>query len=63
MFRKLNPIKVPDIENVQTLWRESTTNHGAKASIEATDAPKPNNTSSDGSAQHKSVLREVNNEK
>ena len=63
MFTKLKPIKVPDIENVHTLWRESATSHGVKASIDATDAPKPNNTSSDGSAQHKSVLREVNNEK
>jgi hypothetical protein len=63
MLTKLEPIKVPDSENVHTLWRERATSHGVKASIDATDAPKPNNTSSDGSAQHKSVLREVNNEK
>jgi len=63
MFTKLKPIKVPDIENVHTLWRDRATSQGVKASIGATDAPKPNKTSSDGSAQHKSVLRDVNNEK
>jgi hypothetical protein len=63
MFRKLKPIKMPDIENVHTLCRERVTSQGVEASIGATDAPKPNNTSSDGSAQHKSVLRDVNNEK
>lgn len=63
MFTKLKAIKVPEIENVHTLWRERATSHGVKVSIDATDAPKPNNTSSDGSAQHKSVPRDVNNEK
>jgi hypothetical protein len=45
------------------LWRESTTSHGVKESNDATDAPKPNRTSSDGRAQHKRVLRDVNRER
>jgi len=32
-------------------------------SIDATDAPRPNRTSNDGSAQHSRVLRDVNREK
>jgi len=39
------------------------TSHGKNESIDATDAPKPKSTRTDGNAQHKSVLTDVNSEK
>ena len=63
MFRKLRMIRIPDIENVHCLCRESVTNHGKDESIDATDAPKPSRTSKDGRAQQSSVLTDVNKEK
>ena len=54
---------MPDIENVNCLWLERETSHGMKESIEATDAPNPNNTSKEGSAQQSSVLNDVNKDK
>jgi hypothetical protein len=48
---------------VRTLWRERATSHGRNESVDATDAPSPNSTSSDGRAQQSSVLRELNSEK
>jgi hypothetical protein len=63
MFTKLKPIRMPDIENVHSLWRESVTNHGMNESIDATDAPKPSRTRRDGRAQQRSVPTDVNKEK
>jgi|SRR4029078_8163763 len=63
MFTKLKQIKVPDSKNVHCLCLESVTSHGKKESVDATDAPKPNNTSNEGRAQHRRVLSEVNKEK
>lgn len=63
MFTKLSAMSTPDIVNVHCLCRESVTSHGMKDSMDATDAPNPKRTSRDGSAQHKSVLTDVNSEK
>lgn len=63
MLTKLKAINAPDIENVHALCRERVTSHGMNESSDATDAPKPNNKSSDGSAQQSRVLRDVNSEK
>jgi hypothetical protein len=63
VFRKLNAIMVPDMPNVRILCRESVVNQGKNDSVNATDAPSPNSTRSDGSAQHSRVLRDVNNER
>jgi len=60
---KLRPIRTPETENVHCLWRDSVTSHGKNESVEATEAPSPASTSSDGSAQHKSVPTDVNSEK
>jgi hypothetical protein len=54
---------MPDTPNVRTLWRESAANQGKDESIDATDAPNPNSTRTEGSAQQRRVLRDVNNEK
>jgi len=62
-FTKLAAINTPDIENVQNWCCERRTSHGMKESNDATDAPKPNSTSSDGRAQHKRVLRDVNRDR
>ena len=56
-------IKTPYIVNVHALWRERVTSHGMNVSSDATDAPRPNSTSSDGRAQQSSVLTDVNSEK
>ena len=63
MLTKLNAIKIPEIENVHCLCRESVTSHGMNESMDATEAPKPKSTSKDGSAQQRRVLSEVNREK
>jgi hypothetical protein len=63
MFTKLNPIKMPDTENVNRLWRDTATSHGIDESIDPTDAPNPKSTSKEGSAQQSNVLSEVNKEK
>ena len=63
MLSKLKAINAPDIENVQPLWWDRVTSHGMNDSRDATDAPRPKSTSSDGKAQHSMVLKEVNNEK
>jgi hypothetical protein len=39
------------------------TNQGKNESVDATDAPKPNNTSKDGRAQQSKVLSDVKSEK
>jgi hypothetical protein len=63
VFTKLHAIKTPETVNVRTLCRESVTNQGKNEREEATEAPSPNSTSNEGSAQQSSVLREVNREK
>jgi len=45
------------------LCLDSVTNHGKDDSVDATDAPNPASTRSDGRAQQSSVPREVNSEK
>jgi hypothetical protein len=59
----LKAIRLPDIEKVHCLCRDNVTNHGATESIDATDAPNPNSTSSEGNAQQNRVLRDVNSDK
>jgi hypothetical protein len=54
---------MPDTANVNPLCRDRTTSHGIEDSMEATDAPSPNRTSKDGSAQQSSVPTDVNSEK
>jgi len=63
VWTKLKTINAPDKENVHALWRERVTSHGMNESSDATEAPRPNKTSSEGRAQHIKVLRDVNNEK
>ena len=60
---KLRAMSVPEMEKVQILWRERVTSHGATDSSEATVAPRPRSTRTDGSAQQRSVLSEVKREK
>jgi hypothetical protein len=56
-------MRPPDIANVQCLCRDNVTNHGKNDSADATDAPNPNRTRSEGSAQQSRVLKDVNSEK
>lgn len=60
---KLSAINVPEMENVQCLWRDRVTSQGINESIDATDAPKPNSTNNEGRAQHSKVPSEVKREK
>jgi len=60
---KLSAISVPEMENVHCLCRDSATNQGTAESVEATDAPSPASTSSEGRAQHNRVPTDVNKEK
>src|SRR6267142_4669061 len=61
--KKLTASNAPEIQNTHSLWRESVTSQGITESMEATEAPKPSSTSSDGSAQQSSVLTDVNSDK
>ena len=63
MFTKLSAMRMPDTANVHGLCRDNVTSHGMNESIDATEAPKPNSTSNEGSAQQRRVLNEVNREK
>jgi len=63
VFTKRSAISNPDIENVHCLCRERVTSHGMNESIDATDAPKPKRTNTEGSAQQSRVLSEGNREK
>ena len=63
MFKKLSAIRMPEAANVHCLCLESVTSHGIAERVEATDAPNPARTRSDGRAQHSSVPTDVNNEK
>jgi len=63
VFTKLRAINTPDTENVHCLCLDRAASHGMNESTDATDAPKPNNTRSDGSAQQSKVLNDVNSEK
>jgi hypothetical protein len=63
VFKKVKAMRPPDIANVHCLCRDNVTSHGKNERVDATDAPSPNSTSSEGSAQQRRVLNEVNNEK
>ena len=63
MFTKLNAISSPEIANVHCLCLESATSHGKDDRVDATEAPSPAKTSSDGSAQQSRVPTDVNKEK
>src|SRR5436305_9150741 len=60
---KLAKINVPEIPNTHALCRDKVTSHGMNDNADATDAPRPNNTSSEGRAQQKSVLIDVNSDR
>lgn len=51
------------MQNVHILWRDKVTSHGIAESSDATVAPIPSNTSTEGNAQHSNVLNELNREK
>src|SRR5260370_13429727 len=61
--RKLAAISSPAIANVQFLCLDNVISHGADETTDATVAPNPNRTNSDGSAQHNSVLSDVKSDK
>ena len=63
MLRKLAAIRTPDMLNVHTLCRDNETSHGSDESAEATVAPSPSRTRTDGNAQHNKVLTDVKSEK
>jgi hypothetical protein len=63
MLTKLRAIRMPDTANVHCLYLESITNHGMRESVDATDAPNPTSTRSDGRAQQRRVPTDVNSEK
>jgi hypothetical protein len=63
VITKLIAIKVPAMLKVQTLWRDRLTSQGAADKSDATAVPIPSNTSTDGSAQQISVLKELKSEK
>jgi hypothetical protein len=48
---------------VHILWRDRLTSQGAAESSEATVVPNPSRTSTEGSAQQISVLKELKREK
>jgi hypothetical protein len=60
--QKLNPINSAAIENVHSLYRLKVDKKGTFAARPAITAPKPNATKSAGSAQHKRVENDVNND-
>lgn len=51
-----------DTANVQTLYLDRVTNHGAAETSPAKEAPAPMVTKSAGSAQHNKVPTEVNSD-
>jgi len=63
MLKKPRAISKPDTANVHCLCRDRVTSHGKNESIDATDAPRPNKTSSEGKAQQSNVPTELNSEK
>ncbi len=63
MFKKFSAIKAPETANVHCLCLESVTSHGNSDNVEATDAPSPASTKSEGKAQQSSVPTDVNNKK
>jgi hypothetical protein len=63
MLTKPRAINAPEIANVHDLCRDNVTSHGRNDSTDATDAPRPNKTRSDGRAQQSKVPRDVKSEK
>src|SRR5580698_10277455 len=62
VITKLKLMNPPARVNVQNLFLDIVTNHGATDSREATVAPIPSNTSNEGRAQQTNVLNEPNSE-
>jgi hypothetical protein len=62
-YPKLSVIRTPETRNTQSLCRESVTNHGTDESTEATVAPSPRRTRSDGRAQQRRVPNDVKSDK
>jgi hypothetical protein len=63
VFTKPSAINRPEMANVHRLYRDNVTSHGRYESVDATEAPKPNRTRSEGIAQQSSVPRDVKSEK
>lgn len=63
VIMKLMLMSMPAIANVHTLCFDIVTSHGATESAEATVAPIPINTSNEGKAQQRSVLKDPNNDR
>ena len=63
VIMKLMLISAAAIANVHTLCFDIVTSHGATESAEATLAPIPINTSNDGKAQQRSVLKDPNSDR
>jgi hypothetical protein len=59
----LAKISSPAMANVQFLWRENAISHGAAETTDATVAPRPISTNSDGKAQQSKVLKDVKSDK
>src|SRR5262249_60253778 len=62
-YSKLPPMSAPETRNTTLLCRESVTSHGTAERNEATVAPSPSRTRSDGSAQQSSVPNDVNRDR
>src|ERR1017187_2746283 len=62
-YSTLPPISSPATRNTHFLCRDRVTSHGTDERIDATVAPSPMRTKSDGSAQHRSVPKEVKSER
>jgi hypothetical protein len=60
---KLAAMSVPAMLKVQILCRESDTSQGAAERRDATAVPMPSSTRTDGSAQQRSVLKELKSER
>lgn len=63
VYTKPSAIITPETENTSGLWCERLTNHGAADNNDATVAPMPNSTNSDGKAQHSNVPTDVNSDR
>jgi hypothetical protein len=62
-LRKLAAMRTPEILNVHALCRDNKTSQGKDDRTEATVAPSPSRTRTDGNAQHSNVPSEVKSEK
>jgi hypothetical protein len=60
---KLKAMSTPEMPKVHVLCLDSVTSHGSAESMDATVAPNPSRTNSEGNAQQNNVLSDVNKEK